>query len=158
VTPYWFPSQTSSGAIREDRLVFPIPPGTSWGDVMPRVLPAGAKEKKMLTNEERSGQLPTAGAPKPQMPKRRFVQFGPPPSGAAENAETVVVNAKPKREKKPKQKNDPKLIAAARELRDRWLEQVNGAPLLSQGKYDVSRPLQAPTPTKIKPTPLLGAA
>src|SRR3954467_14135756 len=26
-TPYWFPSQTSSGAIREDRIVLPIPPG-----------------------------------------------------------------------------------------------------------------------------------
>src|SRR5204862_887042 len=25
-TPYWFPSQTSSGPIREDRLVFPMPP------------------------------------------------------------------------------------------------------------------------------------
>ena len=39
-------------------------------------------------------------------------------------------------------KADPKLIAAARELRDRWLEHVNGsgrAGLISQGKYDVSR-------------------
>ena len=29
-TPYWFPSQTTSGSIREDRLVFPIPPDTHW--------------------------------------------------------------------------------------------------------------------------------
>src|SRR5436305_12908050 len=29
-TPYWFPSQTNSGSIREDRLVFPIPPGVDW--------------------------------------------------------------------------------------------------------------------------------
>ncbi|HEX3357100.1 MAG TPA: GNAT family N-acetyltransferase, partial [Tepidisphaeraceae bacterium] len=29
-TPYWFPSQTNSGSIREDRLVLPIPPGTHW--------------------------------------------------------------------------------------------------------------------------------
>jgi hypothetical protein len=40
-------------------------------------------------------------------------------------------------------KNDPKLIAAARELRDRWLEQVNApggnALLVGCGKYDVSR-------------------
>src|SRR5262245_9140789 len=39
-TPYWFPSQTSSGSIREDRLVFPIPPGVNWKDAMPRILPA----------------------------------------------------------------------------------------------------------------------
>src|SRR6478609_1003801 len=38
-TPYWFPSQTSGGSIREDRLVFPIPPGTHWGDAKPIVLP-----------------------------------------------------------------------------------------------------------------------
>ena len=47
--------------------------------------------------------------------------------------------------KKVKAKNDPKLVAAARELRDRWLEKVNapvGAPILeSNGKYEVSRAL-----------------
>src|SRR3954452_23913937 len=31
-TPYWFPSQTGGGSIREDRLVLPIPPGTHWSD------------------------------------------------------------------------------------------------------------------------------
>jgi hypothetical protein len=36
-------------------------------------------------------------------------------------------------------KNDPKLVAAARELRDRYLEQINANQLASQGKYDVSR-------------------
>ncbi len=43
-----------------------------------------------------------------------------------------------------KPKNDPRLIAAARELRDRWLEQVNADPsaLLSHGKYDVSSTLR----------------
>ena len=29
-TPYWFPSQTTGGSIREDRLVLPIPPGMRW--------------------------------------------------------------------------------------------------------------------------------
>ena len=38
-TPYWFPAQTNSGSIREDRLVLPIPPGTHWSDEMPIVLP-----------------------------------------------------------------------------------------------------------------------
>src|SRR5947207_4541238 len=39
-TPYWFPSQTTGGSIREDRLVFPIPPGTHWSDAKPIILPA----------------------------------------------------------------------------------------------------------------------
>ena len=37
---------------------------------------------------------------------------------------------------------DPKLRAAARELRDRWMERVNDPlvlPAMAQGKYDVSR-------------------
>jgi len=57
-------------------------------------------------------------------------------------------------------KNDPRLVAAARELRDRWLEQVNATPVLSQGKYDVSRQLEArlTTTATVKQTPLLPAA
>jgi hypothetical protein len=44
-------------------------------------------------------------------------------------------------------KNAPRLVAAARELRDRWLEQVNADPssLLAQGKYDVRRGLEGKT-------------
>jgi hypothetical protein len=51
-----------------------------------------------------------------------------------------------KRPKQARVKNDPKLIAAARELRDRWLEKVNENPslLLPSGKYDVSRALVEP--------------
>jgi hypothetical protein len=57
------------------------------------------------------------------------------------------------REKKPKVKNDPRLVAAARELKDRWLEHVNGGgeDLLPTGKYDVTRVL----PAKISPATLL---
>jgi hypothetical protein len=53
------------------------------------------------------------------------------------------VAGKKLREKKPKRKNDPKLVAAARELKDRWLEHVNtvGEDLLGCGKYDVTRAL-----------------
>ena len=42
-------------------------------------------------------------------------------------------------------KADPKLVAAARELRDRWLEQVNAGELLLEGagKYDVARQISA---------------
>lgn len=53
--------------------------------------------------------------------------------------------------------NDPKKIAAARELRDRYLEEVNTSMLLPPsacGKYDVSRQLES-APTQLKQTPLL---
>ena len=47
------------------------------------------------------------------------------------------------KEKKVRQKNDPRLVAAARELKDRWLEQVNSGMYLpmGNGKYEVSRTL-----------------
>jgi hypothetical protein len=151
-TPYWFPSQTTGGLIGEARLVLPIPPGTHWRDVMPRLLPTAGvpQEKPALPNEKAKTAPP---APKP--PKRRFVRLGPPPSEPQADAVTVRVGEKPKREKKPKAKNDPKLVAAARELRDRWLEHVNADPsaLLPAGKYDVARQLVAPPekPTKQLP-------
>ena len=51
---------------------------------------------------------------------------------------------KPKKEPKVKAKLDPRLKEAARELRDRWLEQVNaGSEPSSVGKYNVARKLAA---------------
>jgi hypothetical protein len=63
------------------------------------------------------------------------------PQPAPPNGRIEPPKEKSKREPKAKQKNDPRLIAAARELRDRWLEQVNAEPslLVSAGKYDVAR-------------------
>jgi hypothetical protein len=54
-------------------------------------------------------------------------------------------------------KNDPKLVAAARELRDKWLERITTHPdaLVSHGKHEVSRRLQRTGP---KPPALLDAA
>ena len=51
-------------------------------------------------------------------------------------------------EKKPAKQRiaDPTLAAAARELRDRWLEQINATPTESRGKYAVGR-LIASEPT-----------
>jgi hypothetical protein len=81
-------------------------------------------------------------------PKQGARQYGAPPS---KPVPAVVVEQspgeKPKRQKQPKPKADPKLIAAARELRDRWLERVNDDPSLigsgigSNGKYDIARAL-----------------
>ncbi|MGB7159758.1 MAG: hypothetical protein WBD40_16955 [Tepidisphaeraceae bacterium] len=66
------------------------------------------------------------------------LRFGVPASSAAA--------AKRKRERVAKEKTprvkikiDPKLITAARELRDRYLERLNGHALPSGGKYEVGR-------------------
>jgi hypothetical protein len=57
-----------------------------------------------------------------------------------------VPEVKAKEVHKVKRKNDPKRVAAARELRDRWMERVNADPslLLPHDKYEVSRELPAP--------------
>src|SRR5688572_33420086 len=138
-TPYWFPSQTTSGSLREDRLVFPIPPGTHWSDAKPIVLPgAGSPELEVRARK-----------PKAQQKKAAAID----PSSIASGGLRFVVRSepaaepKPKRQPKPKVKNDPRLVAAARELRDRWLEHVNAGETLIEGaaKYDVSRSLVAPS-------------
>ena len=38
-TPYWFPSETHNGALREARIVLPMPPGTHWSDAKPAIFP-----------------------------------------------------------------------------------------------------------------------
>jgi hypothetical protein len=62
----------------------------------------------------------------------------------------TVATDKPRRQRQAAEKINPKLVAAARELRDVYLERVNGDPslLVSQGKYEVRRlgTAEAPTP------------
>ena len=145
-TPYWFPSQTGSGAIREDRLVLPIPPGTHWSDAKPIVLPGAESvvSGQLSVVEGRQLEGPRAKRVRVAQPKvdqnaivSGGLRFGPAPQAVA------VPEAKAKKEPKPKRKNDPKLVAAARELRDRWLERVNAGLYLPPvaGKYDVSKTL-----------------
>ena len=52
---------------------------------------------------------------------------------------------KPRKPRTPRLEHDPKYVAAARELRDRYLEQVNTDRMLpaARGKYDVSRQIEA---------------
>jgi len=139
-TPFWYPSKTNSGSIREDRIVFPIPPGTHWADAKPILLPgeeAGAGGAMALPAP--------AKRPKPQ-PKARLVEkrnevarngmwFDVPKQGEP------IATEKPPREKKPKAKHDARMVSAARELRDRYLEQYNSGRCLpaANGKYDVAR-------------------
>ena len=51
-TPWWFPSQTTGGSIREDRLVLPIPPGKHWSDEMPRILPVARVSNPCLPGDK----------------------------------------------------------------------------------------------------------
>jgi hypothetical protein len=76
------------------------------------------------------------------------------------DAPDVLAEApKPRRAPKPRQKNDPKLVSAARELRDRYLEHINSGALLPQGKYDVSRMLEGASRSApvSQPAPALSA-
>jgi hypothetical protein len=137
-TPWWFPSETAGGAVRENRLVLPIPPGTHWSDAKPLVLPG-------MEIEGSEKQLPGPRAPRVKKSKAPVIVPGAIVSGGLRFSVSApaVAEEKPKREKKKAVKNDPKLVAAARELRDRWLEQVNSGLYLpeSAGKYDISRTL-----------------
>ena len=97
---------------------------------MPRILP-GEQTPKL------EGAKPKAKVQKVKPPTAlRGLWFTAPKPSKSE--------AKPKHEKKAAVKNDPKLVAAARELRDRWLQRVNADPslLTSSGKYDVSSTLR----------------
>jgi len=142
-TPWWFPSQTTGGAIREDRLVFPIPPGTHWSDAKPVILPGEEGQKKLDAPRDPSIRNPKSAASSSAKPGilttaaigLRFAPVAPP---------TAV---KKPRDRKPKRKNDPRLVAATRELKDRWLEHANagGMRIEGVGKYDLTRALPART-------------
>ncbi len=184
-TPYWFPSQTSGGAIREDRLVIPIPPGTHWSDAKPLVLPGGPgmdADAKALEGEQEKRPRSRRKKKKKVIAKRSRsivtggLRFAPPEVSPAEAVEEVQEQKEKKASRKPggsggarpHKKNDPRYVAAARELRDRFLEQINapGAPgsgdfLLpeTRSKYDVSRALAAgSTMQQINQIPMLDAA
>ena len=152
-TPWWFPSKTAGGSIREDRIVLPIPPGTHWSDIKPMVLPGARQIGESVSRERKAieGKSVTTRRLADSPKKIEHRQFGPPP--ATIKPEPIAKVPKPKQ---PKRKNDPKLVIAARELRDRWLEQVNREPLaLSCGKYDVSRLIESEARIeRIEPAPM----
>jgi len=140
-----------SGAIRQDRLVFPIPPGTHWrdirpadvhalanaaGDAPPRALPGAEAQRKTVR------RAPKAVVVAKQM--QSAIAAGGLRFSAA--VEPAVAKAPRARAARPAAvRIDPKLIAAARELRDRYLERANDGMTLPSptGKYDVARQLSA---------------
>jgi hypothetical protein len=145
-TPWWFPCKTDAGAIREDRIVLPIPPGTHWSDAKPIVLPSSTGILPVSSSHGQDGRDTKKPKAVARVPKRRplcgGIIFENSPQAAA-----ILANAAPSVEEKPKQrrtkvKSDPRLVSAARELRDRWLERVNSGQCLPQaeGKYELSRP------------------
>ena len=170
-TPYWFPSQTTGGSIREDRLVLPIPPGTHWGEAKPVVLPgmerSGVRSQGQGGIADRGFRIADwrrCGAsrgpredgcsirnPRSEIRNRTF-----PPAPCGSPRAGAEPEPKPKREPKPKVKNDPRLVAAARELRDRYLEHVNGR--AGRGKYDVSRRVGRDFPRAAAALPVAGRA
>ena len=136
---WWFPSKTDSGAMNEDRIVLPIGPGMHWRDVRPMIIPTTSGG--ILPEAIQGPTTPTTSTTRVKRPK--FVRQ--PLMGGLRFAPKVVeaeVKAEPrKRAKKPKVKIDAKFVAASRELRDRYLEEVNerGFKLTSNGKYELTR-------------------
>jgi len=135
-TPWWFPSQTAGGSIREDRIVLPILPGTHWSDAKPLILPGGPLpgDPSALPAPKVKRAKPKRAAPmRPTSAPLGGFWFAAPKPAVEVELEMI------KREPKVKSKNDPRLVAAARELRDRWLEHVNATPPTAAGKYEVGR-------------------
>ena len=174
-TPYWFPCQTGAGAIREDRLVFPIPPGVHWSAAKPVILPesprvesdCAAEGARLLCNstprETQKRERKEKKAERPagkNMVSSHGLRIGPKQlaaRGIQPPAEPVSHRAR--KPKAAKAKCDPRHVAMARELRDRYLEEVNGGRFLpeARGKYEVSRQL-GPAQATLKELPLLKAA
>ncbi|MEM1012508.1 MAG: GNAT family N-acetyltransferase [Planctomycetota bacterium] len=154
-TPWWFPAKTEGGALQADRVVLPIPPGKHWSEPMPLVLPGGESlEPKALPGPTRTKAVRREKVAKtvPMEQPANGLQFAiPKPQTAATPAEDTgpaEIEAKPKRSKP---RADPKLVAAARELRDRFLEEANlpeHAHLLTGSpKYHVGRSLCSTVPS-----------
>jgi hypothetical protein len=200
-TPYWYPHQTQGGAVAEDRIVLPIPPGTHWRDAKPLVLPGvpqiaseprpsgsgddGDNVKQLpetlpggASVKARPAQEQLSAVQKAIIHRMQARELGGVPLGkkavistsgvryvdrtdyvpeldapeelkAMERAEEEQEKAKREAKKKRRgvrAKSDPKLVKAARELRDRYLDEVNSGRMLpsqTEARYDVSRQLAA---------------
>jgi hypothetical protein len=144
-TPWWYPYKTAGGAIGQDRIVLPIPPGVHWSELERAPLPEGmVLDQKALPAPKRKR---AKKAVKRVLPKETDLasgglRFRPKVSEEARSQE-LDASQKPEPETVVKPKFDPKLEAYARELRDRWQERVAQEPWMVEGhgKYDVSRQL-----------------
>ena len=173
-TPYWYPYETKSGQIGEDRLVFPIPPDVNWRDAKPAVLPGvhpdaelkplaipdkhkPAEERPRIpyiqkVETARSNSKHLQGVPKGKVAvvtggKIRYID-------RADYVPEPVV--KPKKPPRAAQKNDPVLAAKdARPARSlSGIRQRGEKCSPSACEYLVHRPADDPDDTAV-PTPLL---
>ncbi len=138
--------------------MFPIPPGVHWKDVVAVKAPT-TEQPKLQTREPKERRKPKLQAVEKQAPREtnlasmgglRAAAPQPDPAPAAQKTSR-------KREKMVAEKIDPKYLAAARELRDRWMERVNDRMVLrptGMGKYDVTRLPGVPV-REIQPMPML---
>jgi hypothetical protein len=115
-----------------------------------------ARNPKQIENPRRCAGAAGQSQIQDKPPMRPRVQFGPPSASPASSEQVLPGAKRAKPAKKQKLKNDPKHVAAARELRDRWLERVNADPsaLLSPGKYDVARQIAAGEAGKVLANPV----
>ena len=161
-TPLWYPFQTNGGAMRADRLAFPIPPGTHWSEVTAVAAPlvdadGRAVEAKALAGprKRRAAKKP----PEPVVPARETLRIFvggkfktiPMPTNVG-SGRSAMGRVAPAAEEKAlavapaaeaAHRIDPRFLDANRELRDRYLEQLNAHPELTApaGKYDAARAL-----------------
>lgn len=151
-----------------------LPAQQCGGQELPQLLPGGAPvrvrpEKPKLTRSQqaalqRSKSSHLGGAP---IGKKAVIRGGrvkyvdiPGFDPSTDMPEELMLPAKEKKPRVQRQKNDPKYVKAARELRDRYLEEVNTGRMLpaANGKYDVSRQLEATRIRDIEQVRLLDAA
>lgn len=164
-TQWWYPSTTSGGELRDQRLAFPIMPGVHWRDVEPIVLEHESAELKVLSTEDAETQH---AVPSPQHSAKRQRKEPAKPvlrspglkggmwfehEGIADEPEKPV---KVKKEK-PKAKIDPRLKGMARQLRDQWQERAEEIVPQLAAKHDVKRIAAAPAVDNA-PIKLLDAA
>ncbi len=139
--------------------MLPIPPGTHWSDAKPLILPGNPDEAKQLPDGSTTGPK-RAAVKKPKIVetpapiRRNGLRFDIPKQGEPLPKTKSTKELKPKAER-IKRICDPRLVASARELRDRWLEQVNATPLVGNGKYEVSREVSSVERPILAHTPLL---
>ena len=169
-TPYWYPYQTRGGAIREDRLVFPLTPGERWDAAKPVVLPEHCRKPAELEAAERKA-IEDGSSKKKTAAKEKAEARAAAERAEAEQWTTIFVGGKLKKVRKPGQQGivapppppapEPVVAEAraekrrpmkhevaatefCRELRDRWRERVREEPWMLESagaKYDVGRSL-----------------
>jgi len=167
-TGWWYPYQTNSGAIRQDRLVFPIPPGVDWRDVSAGadIAPQGFEMKaiqdkvkktrgprKKAKEIEETKSVAELNAGKvaivvggriryvsrpTNLPKALEVQKPVEPKAVVAPVAALPVKVNMPPAAGPK--FDPALLLKVRELRDRFLERVEIDSFgPATGKYEVGR-------------------